>query len=115
VEPKFIWLQNYHDGTHPDVIMKDFRALLDNMLDETQHAAIFSVTREFIKYSSHNKLYISAEQLHAMELCIYHVINVQVEGLDGEAIFQMCRCTGSQSRHRGDRWIDRVYVMQCPG
>jgi hypothetical protein len=71
-------------------MMKDFRALLNNMLDETHRAAIFSVTREFVKYRSHNKMYISAEQLHAMELCIYHAINVQVEGLDGEAISQMC-------------------------
>jgi len=28
-------------------------------------------------------MYISAEQLHSMELCIYHGLEVQVEGLYG--------------------------------
>jgi hypothetical protein len=53
--------------------------------------------REFIKHMSHNKTYISDEQLHAMELYIYHGIKVQVEGSEGERISQMSQCTGSQS------------------
>jgi hypothetical protein len=50
-----------------------------------------------------------------MELCIYHGIKVQVEGLDGDRITQMCRCTGSQSWPGGDRRNDWVWVKQRPG
>jgi len=50
-----------------------------------------------------------------MELCIQHGIKVQVEGLDGECISQICRCTGSQSWRGGDRWNDWVWVKQRPG
>jgi hypothetical protein len=96
-------------------MIKDFRALLDNTHDATHCAAIYSGTREFIKHKSRNKTYISDEQLHAMQLCIYHGIKVQVEGLDGERISQMCRCTGSQSWCGADRRNDWVWVKQRPG
>jgi len=96
-------------------MIKDFRALLDNMQDATHRAAIYSGMREFIKYKSRNKTYISDEQLHAMELCIYHGIKVPVEGFEGERISQMCRCTGNQSWCRGDRRNDWVWVKQHPG
>jgi hypothetical protein len=48
-----------------------------------------------MKHKSRNKMYILDGQLHAIELCIYHGIKIQVEGLDGERISEMCRCTGS--------------------
>jgi hypothetical protein len=96
--------ENRRDGKHPNAMIKDFRALLDNTQDATQCVAICSGTWEFIKNESRNKTYISDEQLHAMELCIYHGIKVQVEGLEGERISQMCRCTGSQSWRGEDRW-----------
>ena len=89
--------QNHFDGKHPDAMIKDFRASLNNMEGATHRVAIYSGTREFIKHKSHNKTYISDEQLHTMEFCTYHGIRVQVEGLEGERISQMCRCTGSQS------------------
>jgi len=107
--------QNRRDGKHPDATIKDFRALLDNTQDATHRAAIYSGMWEFIKHKSRNRTYISDEQLHAMELCFYHGIKVQVEGLEGERISQMCRCTGSQSWHRGDRQNDWVWVKQRPG
>jgi hypothetical protein len=94
--------QNRHDGKHPDAMMKEFRALLHNTQAAIHRAAIYCGTREVIKHKSRNKTYISDEQLHAMELCIYHVIRVQVEGLEGERICQMCQCTGSQSWRGGD-------------
>jgi len=50
-----------------------------------------------------------------MELCIYHGIKVQVEGLEGERISRICRCTGSQSWREGDRRNDLVWVKQCLG
>jgi hypothetical protein len=50
-----------------------------------------------------------------MELCIYHGIKIQVEGLDGERISQISRCTGSQSWRGGDRRNDWVWVKQRPG
>jgi len=50
-----------------------------------------------------------------MELCIYHGIKVQVEGLEGEHISQMYRCRGSQSRRGGDRRNDWEWVKQRPG
>jgi hypothetical protein len=107
--------QNRRDGNHPDAMIKDFEALLNNTQDATHHAAIYSGTREFIKHKSLNKTYISDEQLHAMELCIYHGIKVQVEGFEGERISQMGRCTGSQSWRGGDRRNDWVWVKQRPG
>ena len=94
--------QNRRDGKHPDATINDFRALLDDTQDATHRVAIYSGTQEIIKHKSRNKTYISDEQLHAMALCIYHVIKVHVEGLDGERISQMCRCTGNQSWLGGD-------------
>jgi len=107
--------QNRRDGKHPDATIRDFRALLDNTQDATHHVAIYSSTREFINHKSRNKTYISDEQLHPMELCIYHGIKVQVEGLDGERISQMCWGTGSQSWRGGDGRKDWVWVKQRPG
>jgi len=114
-KPEFMRPQNCRNGKHPDAMIKDFRALLDNTQDTTHRAAIFSGRREFINNKSRNKTYISDEQLHAMELCIYHGIKVQVQGLEGERISQMCRCTGSQSCRGGDRRNDWVWVKQRPG
>jgi hypothetical protein len=90
-KPEFMGPQNRRDGKYPDAMIKDFRALLDNTQDATHHVAIYSSKREFIKHKSHNKTYISDEQLHVIELCIYHGIKVQVEGLDGERRSQMCQ------------------------
>jgi hypothetical protein len=78
------------DGKHPDVMIKDIRALLDDTQDATHRVTIFKGKWQFLKYKSRNKTYISDEQLHTMELCIYHGIKVQVEGLDGEPTSQMC-------------------------
>jgi len=50
-----------------------------------------------------------------MDLRIYHGIKVQVEGLGGEFISQMCRCIGSQSGCGGNRRNDSVWVRQRPG
>jgi len=115
VKPQSMGPQNRRDGKHHDSMIKDFRALLDNTHDATHREAIYSSTREFIKRKSRNKTYISDEQLHAMELCIYHGIKFQVEGLEGERISQMCRCTGSQSWCGGDERNDWVWVKQRPG
>jgi hypothetical protein len=49
-----------------------------------------------------------------MELCIYHGIKVQVEGLDGEPISQMCRCAGSVSWRGAHRRNNLVCVKQRP-
>jgi hypothetical protein len=101
-KPEFMGPQNRSDGRHPDNMIKDFTALLDNTQDAMHRVAIYSDTREFIKHMSRNKTYISDQQLHVMQLCIYHGIKVQVEGLDGERRSQMCLCTGSQSWHGRD-------------
>ena len=106
---------NRPDGKHPDAMIKDFRALLHNTQDSTHHMTIHNGTREFLKHKSCNKMYISDEQLHAMELCIYHGIKVKVEGLEGECISQICWCPGSQSWCGGARPKDGVWVKQCPG
>jgi hypothetical protein len=58
--------KNRRDGKHPDAMIEDFRALLDNMQDATHRVAVYSGTQEFIKHKSHNKTYISVEQMHAM-------------------------------------------------
>jgi hypothetical protein len=88
--PEFKGPQSRCDGKHPNPMIKDFRVFLDNTQDATYCVAIYSGTREFIKPNSGNKRYISDEQLHAMELGIYHGSTVQVEGLDGEHILVMC-------------------------
>jgi len=107
-KPEFIRPQNRCDGKHSDATIKDFGALLDTTQDATHRVTTYNGTGEFLKHKSCNKTYISDEQLHAMELCIYPGIKVQVEGLDGERIFQICRCTGSQSWCRLDRQNDWV-------
>jgi len=107
--------QNRPDGKHPDAMIKDFRALLDNTEDAAHHVARYSGTPEFIMQKSRNKTYISDVQLHAMELSIYHGIKVQVESLNGECISQMCRYTGSQSWRGGDRRNDSVWGRQRLG
>jgi len=114
-KPEFMRPQTRRDGNNPDAMIKDFRALLDNTQDGTHPVAIYSGTRQFIKHESRNTTYISDEQLHAMELCIYHGIKVQVEGLDGQRISQMCRCTGWQSWHGGDHRNNLVWVTQRRG
>jgi hypothetical protein len=114
-KPEFMGPQHCHYGMHPDALIKDFRALPDNMQNTTHRTAIFSGTGEFIKDKSCNKRYVSDDQLHAMELCTYHGIKVQVEGLEGEHISQMCRCTESLSWCRGDRGNNSVWVKQCLG
>jgi len=68
------------DGKRPDAMIKNFRALLDNIHDAKHRVAIYSGMREFFKHKGHNMTYISDEQLHAMELCIYHGIEIHVEG-----------------------------------
>jgi hypothetical protein len=114
-KPEIMGPQNRRDGKHPEGIIKDFRALLDNTQDGTHRMTIYNGSREFLKHKSRNKTYISDEQLHAMELCIYHGIMVQVEGLDGECISLICRCRGNQSWLGGDRWNDWVWVKQRRG
>jgi hypothetical protein len=89
-KPKFMRPHNCRDGKHPDAMIKDCRALLDNTDDATHPVAIYSGSWEFIKHKSPNKMYTSDEQLHPMDLCIYLGIKVQVESLDGERISQMC-------------------------
>jgi len=52
--------------------------------------AIYNSTRELLKHKSRNETFISDEQLHALDLCTYHGIKVQVEGLEDEHISQIC-------------------------
>jgi hypothetical protein len=107
--------QNRRDGKHLDALIKNFRALLDNTQDATHFVVIYSGRWEFIKHYSRNNTYISDEQLHVIELSIYHRIKIQVQGLDGERISQMCRCTRSQSWRGGDGPNDWVWVKQRTG
>jgi len=60
-------------------------------------------------------MYISDEQLYAMDLCLYHGIKLQLEGLEGECISQMYWYTGSQSWGKGDQLNDWVWITQHPG
>jgi len=89
--------QNRRDGKHPDTMIKDSRAFLENTRDTTYHMKMYNGTWEFIKHKSRKMTYISDEQLHALVLCIYHGMKVDVEGLEGEQISQMCQGTGCQS------------------
>jgi len=106
---------NLRDGKNPDGMINDFRALLENTQDATQCVTIDNGTREFLKHKRRKKTSICDEQLHAMELCIYHGIKVKVEGSDGERISQICRYTASHRWGGGDRPNNCVWVNQCPG
>jgi len=55
---EFMWPQIRRDGTHPDTMFKDFRALLDNMQDATHHVTIYNGTWKFIEHKGHTKTYI---------------------------------------------------------
>jgi hypothetical protein len=99
---------------HPDTTIKVIGPLLDNTQDTLHRVAIFSSTPQFIQHKSSNKTYILHEQLHAMELCIYHGLIVEVDGLEGERISQLCQRTGSQSRGGRNQQNDWVWEMQCP-
>jgi hypothetical protein len=114
-KPEFLGPQNRRDGKYPDAMIWDFRALLDNTGDTTHRMTIYNRTQEGLKHNGRNKRYISNEQLHAMELCIYHGIMAQVDGIAGECISQMCRCIGSQNWCGGDRRNDCACVKQHPG
>jgi hypothetical protein len=107
-KPEFLAPRNHPVGIHPDGMSKGFRAVLDTTQDSTHPVAIYSASWEFFKHKSHNKTYRSDEQLHTIKLCISHGIKVQVNGLDGECISQMCRWAGSQSWPGGDRRNDWV-------
>jgi len=102
-KPEFMGPQNRGDGKHTDGMIKDFKALLDDTQDATHHVAKYSGRQELIKHKSRNRTYISDDQLCTMELCVYHGINVQVEGLDGECISQMC---DTQEARAGAAGID---------
>jgi hypothetical protein len=79
VKPEVLATQYRHTGKHPESVIKGFRVLLDNMQDAKHRLAMYSSTMEFMNDMGRNRTYISDEQLHAMELCIYHYIRVQVE------------------------------------
>jgi hypothetical protein len=111
-KPEFMGPQNRHVGKHPDTMIKDFKASLENTQDAAHCVAIYTGTREFTKLMSRHKTYILDEQLHAMALCIYHGIQVHVEGLDVECISQMCCCTRSQSQ-RGAGSTERLGVGEA--
>jgi hypothetical protein len=80
--------QNCCDGKHPDAMINDIRALLGNTQDTTHCVPLYSGPRLILKHQSRNKMYISDEPLHAMELSFYHGIKSQVEDLDGECSSQ---------------------------
>ena len=91
-------------------MINDFRTLLDDTQDETHCVALYRGMRDCMKHMSCNTTSISDEQLHAIEIFIYHCIVVEVERLEGEHISQICRCTGNQIWHRGDRQNNWVWV-----
>jgi len=114
-KPKFVGPQNRHGGRYPDAMIKECRALLDNTQDVRHRLTIFNGMGEVIQHQCRDMMYTSDEQLHAMELCIYHGIDVQVEGLQGEHISELRRCTGSQSWRGEDRRNTWVWVKPRPG
>jgi len=105
VKPIFLGPQNRCDGKQPNAISKGFRALLDNTQDSMYCMAICSCTWEFMKYKSHNKRYISAEQLHAMECEIPTVFRSQLK----VSMVNAClRCVNAQQARAGAEGIDRI-------
>jgi hypothetical protein len=93
--------QNCQDGKYPNAMIKYFRALHDNKQDTTCRVTLYNGMWKSIKNMSHNKKYILDEQLHAMQLRIYHGIKVHVEDLEGERISQIGQYTESQAGTEG--------------
>jgi hypothetical protein len=60
--------ENIRDEKNSGAMIKACRALLDNTQDTLHHVATYSGTQEFVKHKSRNKMFLSDEQLHAMEL-----------------------------------------------
>jgi len=112
-KPEFIRPHNPCDGLHSHTIIKDFRILLNNMQYAMHHVAQYRFMHQLIKHKCCNKMYILDEQLCTIELCIYHGIKVQLEGLEGKYIPQICRYTSSQSWHGENRQNDWLWVKQC--
>jgi hypothetical protein len=104
--------QNNPDGHQPDAMIKVFTALHHNTKDATHLTAIYISVLLFIRHESSNMMYISDEQLHTMELCIYHAIKVQVDVLNGERRSEMCGCVESQSWSGEDQWNIWLWVKQ---
>jgi hypothetical protein len=77
-KPELMGPQNRRDRKHYDAMIKDFRPSLDDMQDATHHTTMNNRTQEFLKLTSCNNTYISDEQLHATELCIYLGIKVKL-------------------------------------
>ena len=81
---KFMGPPNSHDVNHPDALIKDFRAVLQDMQDSMHHVAQSRGWRDFFQIQCRNKTHILDEQLHVMELSIEHGMMVHVEGYAGE-------------------------------
>ena len=97
-------------------MIKYFKELLPNTQYAMHSVAIYSGMLEILTHRNCNKKYISYEQLHAMVLCIYHYINVLVEGLDGEHISEMCQWVGSTAGAEGiDGTTGCGYSITCAG
>jgi hypothetical protein len=114
-KPHFTGLHNSHDGMHPDAMLNDFRALVDNTQDTMHHLAIFTGMQECFKHKNRDMPYILNDQQNAMELCIYHPIKVHVQGAKGEHISRMCSSTRHPCWWGGDQRNGKVWVMQRPG
>jgi len=89
-------------------MFKDFTALLDNMQDAIHRVPIYTDTWVFIRYQSHNNIYISDEQLHAIKHSICHVTQVHIEGFEAEHRSEICSPTTSQSWRGGNKGKDWV-------
>jgi len=114
-KPQFKEPQHGHNGKHPDTLNILFGALLDNPPDATHCMAIYRGTWEYIKHISEKEMHTSDARLHPMERYIYHGTKVPVEGVEGEPISLICRCTESQSWPGWDRRNYCVWVLQRLG
>jgi hypothetical protein len=114
-KPRFIGPQAQKGKDDGDALIKDFGALLDSTEDPSQREALYNGVREIIKQRSSNGTYLSDDQLLAVELCVYHGVKVEVEDLNGDRQFQICRCTGNQPWRGRDRRNDWVWVKQRQG
>jgi len=88
--------QNHHDGQHADDGINDFTVLLDNRQDAMHRVTIYNGMQACPKHKSRNRTDISDEQLQSKECCIFHSIEIHVEGLEGERISKVQQWTGSQ-------------------
>jgi len=95
-------------------MIKDFRALVDNVQDPMHCVVICSGTQDFINYQSRNKTYILDEQLHAMEPVLSMVLRFKLRVEMVNTYLRYVDTQGASSVSNGSKSAGQVRVRFHP-